>query len=923
MPAPEGRARVDSLVVHLEFPELLAPSIARPGDFVHVDPRRGVVDTRAMRTTDRFGMIFDAALLVLCLGVLGPGCSRETSTTAAPAPAPASASAVAETSAASGPAKDPALEHLAKAGYVGNTACADCHADIAEAFSRSAMARSLRPAGAWPPGTTSDPRLGLEYSVRPSPDGRGVVQHEARMGARGKVVAEDERVGTLAMGSVHAVSFMAIRPEPGLAKLDELPMTYYTKRPGWDLSPGYRDANRRFVRPLGEECLFCHNMTPWIPAASVDPAAKDAHGFLGIGCERCHGPGASHVAKHGAADTIFNPGKAAPEVVGALCDQCHLHGRARVFAAEWDGSPPHPAKPLEEVLSIFVEAEPPTGTPAEIAAPIAGQADRLRLSKCAESSGDRLRCTTCHDPHRSAAELPGGRNAGCAKCHTPDACDRPAHGVDAKASAAADCTACHLAQVATTDVPHASATDHWIRRRIPAPAKPLKSGEETVERADPERALKAAHGGRGIDAAEANARLASAELRIADAARHQPLLLQARARFESVLRDDPENTLAHAGLGQIASLMHEWPAAVGHLSQATRAAPGLEQSWRQLARAHANSNDYPAAREAFEAARRVALDPAEVAFEAALAALKQGAVEEAVALIDEATKLRPELPDIRREAAVYRLQLKEPNAALEGFKEVCRRTLCTPEYATQIALVLETSGFPELAMQFLDSARVHGTPAEGLRPAVLQIAQKHELTDELLRWFGTEFDTDPTDLEAATRFADLLFKVGQANKSVEVYESVLKRAGPSEVLLRKLGVAQGVNGKLPLAEATLRRAIEVSKTRGETETWNNLGLALNGQNKKAEAIEAFRNATKRSPKFAFAWFNMAMAYEELKKPKEGLAAVLRGLEAAPDDVQAQLMRRRLTIAVFGTKLSPAELERRAPLPASGPPSSNP
>ena len=41
---------------------------------------------------------------------------------------------------------------------------------------------------------------------------------------------------------------------------------------------------------------------------------------------------------------------------------------------------------------------------------------------------------------------------------------------------------------------------------------------------------------------------------------------------------------------------------------------------------------------------------------------------------------------------------------------------------------------------------------------------------------------------------------------------------------------------------------------------------------RPEAIEAFRSATRRNPKFAFAWFNMALAYQELGKPAEGLAA---------------------------------------------------
>jgi tetratricopeptide (TPR) repeat protein len=841
--------------------------------------------------TLRFTLAF-----ALLLG-LAAGCTR---TPQDPAPPP--------------PPSDPARAALEKRGYVGSAACADCHADIAETFSRSAMARSIRPAGRWPVGVTSDPKIGARYTVSDSVAG-GIEVREERLGEGGKVVADERRIGALEMGAKHAVSFTSLRPGEGGLVLDELPVTYYPGRPGWALSPGYADANRRFNRPLGPECLFCHNMTPWVPLADVGGPPKAAEAFLGIGCERCHGPGAEH-ARKGDADTIFNPGDAPAAVGAALCDQCHLHGVARIFASGWDGAPPHPAEPLDKVLSVFVPEH--VSAPVEaIAAPIAGQSDRLRLSKCAQASGEKLRCTTCHDPHRAAAELPGGRNAGCAKCHTDDACKRPSHSRAATgADSTADCAGCHMARTPTTDVPHASATDHWIRRAPPTGAAPLQVGEERVAMPSAAEGVRDAHAGGGVSAAERRVRKATAEMNVADAARDEPLLRRALATFDDVLVQDPENALARLGAGYIRGLLGEWPSALEHLKVAVQRAPNDPRALRLLARAYAALEDHDSALAVLERAKSHALDPAEVAYEAARIAAKAGRPDQALALADEAVALRPELPDLRRESAMFRLQMQDTETALAMFSEVCRRTLCSPQYAVQISDMLEAGGMPEAAIEFLNTARANGTPAEGLRPAVVRMAQENRLTEQLVRWLGQELNANPNDLESAGRFADALFKAGQADKAVEVYTRLIDRAGESEPLLRKLGVAQGVAGKLPVAEVTLRRAIAASSSGGEGETWNNLGLALSGMNRKAEAVLALKKATRQAPGFAFGWFNLAMVYEETKRPREGLAAVQEGLRLAPGDEQAQAMRRRLAVAVYGTRLKPAELDRIAPPPAA-------
>ena len=114
-------------------------------------------------------------------------------------------------------------------------------------------------------------------------------------------------------------------------------MTWYVERQKWDLSPGYREKNLRFGRPISPECMDVPNGLPEHEAFT--PAHYEAVPE-GITCERCHGPGGDHAERHlaglgpeegnagGEADaSIVNPARLEREAQLAVCQQCHLTGR--------------------------------------------------------------------------------------------------------------------------------------------------------------------------------------------------------------------------------------------------------------------------------------------------------------------------------------------------------------------------------------------------------------------------------------------------------------------------------------------------------------------------------------------------------------------------------------------------------------------
>ena len=80
--------------------------------------------------------------------------------------------------------------------------------------------------------------------------------------------------------------------------------------------PFYGPTN--FDRPTGPTCDGCHSV-------NYDVRTKQVTEW-NVGCEKCHGPGSTHVA-HATKANIVNPGKLDFVRANDVCIQCHSQGR--------------------------------------------------------------------------------------------------------------------------------------------------------------------------------------------------------------------------------------------------------------------------------------------------------------------------------------------------------------------------------------------------------------------------------------------------------------------------------------------------------------------------------------------------------------------------------------------------------------------
>jgi hypothetical protein len=352
----------------------------------------------------------------------------------------------------------------ADAGYVGSRACAKCHPSIYESFLRTDMGRSMSeitpalleriPSSA----SIFDPKLNRHFEVY-ARDGH-LYQSEYATSPDGKDVFRETRKVEWIIGSGANGSGAIVKRDDFLF---EAPLSFYTKPHQWGLSPGYEFGDYGFDRPILPGCIVCHSGQPR-PILDGNGRFKEApFAELAIGCENCHGPGEAHVtaAQMGSLPaSIVNPAKLSPWSADNICMSCHQTGDARVLQQGKTYRDFRPGAELDDTLSVFLV---PFGRESAPKDDLLEHYLSMRLSKCYLSSGGRLSCISCHDPHvqPSQQQAPEYFRQKCLACHTQKSCAVPLSLRQHK-TPPDDCAGCHMPKRNVTVISHSVLTNHRI-----------------------------------------------------------------------------------------------------------------------------------------------------------------------------------------------------------------------------------------------------------------------------------------------------------------------------------------------------------------------------------------------------------------------------------------------------------------------------
>jgi len=343
-------------------------------------------------------------------------------------------------------------------GYVGNRACRGCHASIYNSYSRTAMAQASGPANiALTPADFIHKPSDVHYRIY-SEDNRAWLSFE-RPGdpsVRGK----KELLYVVGSGR-RGRSYLF---ETG-GFLFESPVNWYSNKQLWDTAPAYQDAREMPLNlPAFTSCLHCHVSGMHSPVEGTEnkypspPFTQD-----GVGCERCHGPGAAHVK----GGFIVNPAKLAPARRDAVCMQCHLEGKVAIERQGRHVYDFQAGEDLSEYIRYYVLADDQNARLGAVS-----QVEAFAASTCKKRSGDAMSCTSCHDPHFSPSteERVAYFRGKCLNCHGKE------FGIKHHAEQP-DCTSCHMPAAASKDVAHTQVTDHRIPRRPEVGSSLLKNME--------------------------------------------------------------------------------------------------------------------------------------------------------------------------------------------------------------------------------------------------------------------------------------------------------------------------------------------------------------------------------------------------------------------------------------------------------------
>jgi len=367
-------------------------------------------------------------------------------------------------------------------GYIEDKACASCHQELFDAYQRVGMAQSFaRPSAE----NLSEDFQNSHFVHQPSKRhyemlrrGDGLVFRRYQLDEAGKTINEFERRVDWIVGSgKHARNYL-YQTEAG--EMYQLPVAWYPQERRWAMAPNFDAPDHEGVHhAVTRECMFCHNAYPDVPKGS--DAYSSANTFAktlpqGIGCQRCHGPGADHVrvassdkaSAERKRESIVNPARLSPQLRDDVCNQCHFQPSAALAGMRQFGRTDdsyQPGNPLAEYLfdlDVVEEGKQPSER-----VELNHHAYRLRQSRCFLESPEKMSCLTCHDAHHTVLEADRAKHyaAACAKCHKADDCTLdPANNAHPQGIDAQDCASCHMPKRRTQDVVHVVMTDHLIRK---------------------------------------------------------------------------------------------------------------------------------------------------------------------------------------------------------------------------------------------------------------------------------------------------------------------------------------------------------------------------------------------------------------------------------------------------------------------------
>lgn len=301
--------------------------------------------------------------------------------------------------------------------YAGSEACIKCHGNLYNSYLHTAHFLASSPASARTVHGSFAHGANV-FTVSPSQKVVMVKQGSDLLQTwylNGK--AKESHRFDIVLGGVKGESYLYRNGD----RLNQLPISYYTKQNKWLMSPGYAPGEVDFSRVIKARCLECH--ASFIRDRRVDkqglnaPEQFDQNTFVcSIDCERCHGPGAQH-----ANFQTNNPGVKTARFIATysllprerridMCAVCHSGNKSQMLRSTFFFRP-------GDTLAKFKMPDFYTPVDTSHLDVHGNQVQLLQNSKCYLNS--KMDCATCHDTHQKQRGDLVLFTQKCLGCHSP------------------------------------------------------------------------------------------------------------------------------------------------------------------------------------------------------------------------------------------------------------------------------------------------------------------------------------------------------------------------------------------------------------------------------------------------------------------------------------------------------------------------
>ena len=350
----------------------------------------------------------------------------------------------------------PGLVWAQTANYTGSAACRTCHAAVYDRWKNTRMANVVRdpkehPDAIIPDLSKADPLLTFKK------DDIAFVYGSKWKQRYFQKVADD------------------YYPLPAQWDVNHKIWRAYLVREGTDWwVPFYPGDNAK--RPTGPLCDGCHSVNYNIQTKQVTE--------WNVGCEKCHGPGAEHVAKPSRAN-IVNPSRLDLVHANDVCIQCHSQGRPlqNPIQGRYYDWPVGFQVGLD--LKDFWRLEEHKLGETTFTHFADGTAHKNRMQGndfvTSEMYLHGVTCFSCHDVHGTAnnADLRRPANEMCLQCHGPKSPNGPRaatieqHAHHKAGGSGNECVGCHMPKIEQT-IADVNVRAHTFRFIPPAATDSLK-----------------------------------------------------------------------------------------------------------------------------------------------------------------------------------------------------------------------------------------------------------------------------------------------------------------------------------------------------------------------------------------------------------------------------------------------------------------